>query len=135
MSTWRKSSGWKTKRCSLIHEDRGGAFWFGTREGLYRYVDGVVTRYTSADGLAGNDVKDILEDPAGNLWIATYGGLSRWHEGRLSSLTTKDGLASDYVRTLYQDSAGTLWIGTYDGGLSRLRDGNFTNYTTARRTL
>jgi signal transduction histidine kinase len=41
-----------------------------------------------------------------------------------------DGLASDHVRSLYEDGDGILWIGTYDGGLSRLKDGRITTYTT-----
>ncbi len=38
-------------------------------------------------------------------------------------------MASNRVRSIYEDERGTLWIGTYDGGLSRFRDGKFTNYT------
>jgi ligand-binding sensor domain-containing protein len=34
------------------------------------------------------------------------------------------------VRCLYEDAAGALWIGTYNGGLTRLKDGRLTAFTT-----
>ena len=112
-----------------IHQDQAGRFWFGTNRGLLRYEAGRFTRYTTADGLAGDEIKAILED-RGALWIGTWGGLSRLAEGQFTSYTERDGLASNHIRTLYQDAEGTLWIGTYDGGLSRLRAGRLTSYTT-----
>jgi signal transduction histidine kinase len=115
----------------VIYEDRTGTIWLGTRGGLYSLKGEEMKRYSTTDGLAGDDIKDILEDENGDLWIATYGGLSRWRSGRFDSFTSKDGLPSPYVRTLFSDGRGTLWIGTYDSGLSRFRDGKFVNYTTA----
>ncbi len=113
-----------------IHQDQSGSYWFATSHGLVKYADGRYTRYTTADGLVGDEVKVILEDGSGALWIGTWGGLSRFADGRFTSYTEPDGLASNHLRTLYQDDAGTLWIGTYDGGLSRYKDGRFTRYTT-----
>jgi len=113
-----------------IHQDRTGRFWFGAGNGLIKFEGGRYTRYTTADGLAGDDVKAILEDRAGRLWVGTWGGLSRFADGRFTSYTERDGLASDHIRTLYEDGEGTLWVGSYDGGLGRFKDGRFTRYTT-----
>ena len=44
--------------------------------------------------------------------------------------TEREGLASNRVFSLYQDRAGTIWAGTFGGGVSRLRDGKFSNWTT-----
>ncbi|HNJ40237.1 MAG TPA: two-component regulator propeller domain-containing protein, partial [Acidobacteriota bacterium] len=41
------------------------------------------------------------------------------------------GLTSNRFSSLFEDTDGTLWIGTIDGGLTRLRDGVFTTFTTA----
>jgi signal transduction histidine kinase/ligand-binding sensor domain-containing protein len=112
-----------------IHQDRAGRFWFGTGKGLIKFEDGRYTRFTAADGLAGDDVKAILEDRAGHLWFGTWGGLSRYADGRFTSYTERDGLASDHIRALYEDADGILWIGTYDGGLARFKGGRFTRYT------
>lgn len=60
-----------------IHEDPDGGLWFGTRNhGLYRFRDGKLTRFTTADGLAGNGIYSILEDAAGHFWMSGPEGVS-----------------------------------------------------------
>ncbi len=113
-----------------IHADRENALWMGSGRGLRRFKDGVLTGFTTADGLAGNDVKVIIEAQAGGLWIGTYDGLSHYKDGKFTSWREADGLPSRTVRALYEDREGTLWIGSYDGGLARFKDGKFTGYTT-----
>jgi signal transduction histidine kinase/ligand-binding sensor domain-containing protein len=113
-----------------IHADRENALWIGGEKGLTRYKDGVLTVFTTAGGLAGDDVKVIIEARAGGLWIGTYEGLTRFENGRLTSWREADGLPSRTIRALYEDRDGTLWIGSYDGGLARFRDGKFTRYDT-----
>jgi ligand-binding sensor domain-containing protein len=44
-----------------IYQDHEGTMWFGTVEGLVRYKDGVVTRYTTSDGLPDNYIQAIHE--------------------------------------------------------------------------
>jgi ligand-binding sensor domain-containing protein len=95
---------------------------------LRRFKDGVLRRFTTADGLAGNDVKVIIEGRAGGLWIGTYDGLTYYKDGKFTGWRETDGLPSRTVRALYEDREGTLWIGTYDGGLARFKDGKFTRY-------
>ena len=113
-----------------IHADRENALWIGGGDGLRRFKDGVLTSFTTADGLAGNDVKVIIEARAGGLWIGTYDGLTRLENGQFTSWRETDGLPSRTVRALYEDADGTLWIGSYDGGLARFKDGKFTRYNT-----
>jgi signal transduction histidine kinase/ligand-binding sensor domain-containing protein len=113
-----------------IRADRENALWFGGGNGLRRFKDGVQESFTTADGLAGDDVKTIIEARAGGLWIGTYDGLTHYKEGKLTSWREADGLPSRTIRALYEDADGTLWIGSYDGGLARFKDGKFTRYTT-----
>jgi ligand-binding sensor domain-containing protein len=113
-----------------IHQTADGSMWFGTARGLARYAAGRVDVFTTANGLAGDDVKIIREDEDGGLWVGTYGGLSHFKDGKFTSYSQENGLPSDRVRSLYLDGEGTLWIGTYDGGLARLKDGRFTQYNT-----
>ncbi len=113
-----------------IYEDRAGALWFASNAGLFRVFNNEKTRFTTDDGLPGNDVKIIHESPDGTLWIGTYGGLAKFENGKFVSFTTKDGLASNLVRSIYEDKENVLWIGSYDGGLTRLKDGKFTRYTS-----
>ena len=111
-----------------IHPDIENALWIGGDSGLMRFKDGVLTSFTTSDGLAGNDVKVIIEAKAGGLWIGTYGGLTRVQNGKFTSWRETEGLPSRTVRALYEDGDGTLWIGSYDGGLARFKDGKFTRY-------
>jgi signal transduction histidine kinase/ligand-binding sensor domain-containing protein len=113
-----------------IHADRENALWIGGNTGLRRFKDGVQESFTTADGLAGNDVKVIIEARAGGLWIGTYDGLTHYKDGKFTSWREADGLPSRTVRALYEDREGTLWIGSYDGGLARFKDGKFTRYNT-----
>jgi len=113
-----------------MYEDPEGAYWFGTGSGgVVRYQNGAATRYTTEDGLAGNDTKVIIQDSAGGIWLGSYGGLTHYKDGRFTAWTERDGLPGSTVRALYQDNDGVLWIGTYDGGLGRFKDGRFTRYT------
>jgi len=114
----------------VIQEDREGTLWFGAERGVIRHKDGASTRFTTKDGLAGDDTKVIVEDAAGGLWLGSYGGLTRFKNGQFTAWTEKDGPPSNTVRALYPDGDGALWIGTYDGGLGRFKDGRFTRYTT-----
>ena len=104
--------------------------WLGAENGLMRYKDDILTKFTTENGLAGNDVKVIIDAHSGGLWIGTYGGLSRFQNGKLTSWTENDGLPSRTIRALYEDADEVLWIGTYDGGLARFKDGKFTHYNS-----
>jgi signal transduction histidine kinase len=111
-----------------IHADREKALWIGSSQVLRRFKGGVLESFTTADGLAGNDVKVIIEARAGGLWIGTYDGLTHYKDGKFTSWRESDGLPSRTVRALYEDADGTLWIGSYDGGLARFKNGKFTRY-------
>jgi ligand-binding sensor domain-containing protein/signal transduction histidine kinase len=61
----------KEEKVWAEHEDSDGGLWFGTRtNGLYRLRNGVLTHYTTADGLAGNSILSILEDNSRHLWMS-----------------------------------------------------------------
>ena len=113
-----------------IHQDRGGAMWFGTADKLVRVANGTTTSYTARDGLAGNDVQTIVEGADGTMWFGGARGLTRCTNGAFKAFKEQDGLPSNHVRSLYEDREGVLWIGTYDGGMARYKNGRFTRYTT-----
>lgn len=115
-----------------ISTEPDGTVWLGTeRDGIIKIKgEQVIERLTTANGLAGNDVKLIQRTANGEYWIATYGGLSHLVNGQFQNFTVKDGLPTDSIRTLKLDDDGTIWIGTYDGGISRFRNGKFFNFNT-----
>jgi signal transduction histidine kinase/streptogramin lyase len=63
-------------RCLL--ETRDGTLWIGTSEGLARWKDGVVTAFTTKDGLPGDGILELNGvDESGALWVNTNEGWAR----------------------------------------------------------
>src|SRR5262249_10428314 len=113
-----------------IYQDRAGAMWFGTREGLSRMNDGKFTNFTTKDGLPDGTVLSILEDESGVLWIGTgEGGLCKLSGGKFTTYTSKGKPSDDAVYSICEDQGRNLWLGTDGGGLKRFKDGQFTSYT------
>jgi len=62
-------------RCLL--ETKDGALWIGTTEGLARLKDGVITAFTTKEGLPGNGILELNGiDEKGALWLWTDQGLA-----------------------------------------------------------
>ena len=70
-------------RCLL--ETRDGALWIGTSDGLARWKDGVVTAFTTKDGLPGNSVKSLSLDSDGSIEVETLEGGARYKNGQFST--------------------------------------------------
>jgi len=129
-------------------EDRGGEWWVATGEGLARFsrpraFEELATRppqafYTTADGLAGDDVSQLYEDARGDVWIGTFtpvaNGLTRFE--RATSTFHRYGRSSGLpelvsVTAFAEDAGGSLWIALRDGGLARFKGGAFHVFTQA----
>lgn len=118
-----------------------GDVWVGTPDGLSRIRRGVVATFTSADGLPDDFIRSLLVDADGSLWIGTRHGLAHWPSGtdgpsgaalhpHFDIYTEQNGLGSDLVGAMARDAEGNLWVATL-AGLSRLRGGKISNFTTA----
>jgi ligand-binding sensor domain-containing protein len=84
-------------------------------------------------GLAQDSVLSMIQTRDGYIWIGTRGGLSRFDGVRFTNFDDRDRdqLRETEVWALAETADGSLWIGTFGGGVSRLKDGRFTVYTTA----
>lgn len=96
-----------------------------------------LTQYTldiwrKENGLPQNAVNAIYQSRNGYLWVGTYQGLARFDglEFKVYDITNSPGLASNGIFAITEDRNGALWVGTNGGGLSILKDGAFTNFTT-----
>lgn len=99
--------------------------------------DKKITRYVHdvwglEDGLPQISVNAALQTTDGYLWLGTQEGLARFDGVRFQVFDKTNGeqLLNKWVKSLYQDAEGNLWIGTYGGGLTRLKGGVFTTYTS-----
>ena len=101
----------------VLCEGLDGAIWAGTYgNGLWRYKDGELKLFTTADGLSSDQIRALEQDADGTLWIGTFGGgLNAYRDGRFQRYTAKDGLISDNVSHVEVDDAGSLWLSTTRG--------------------
>jgi len=99
-----------------------GALWLGTsRGGVSRYAQGRWSQLSMRDGMAQDEIMDILPTPSGGLWIATESaGLDRYDGKSFHHFRKTDGLPSDAMYSLALEPDGTLWVGTTEG-LARVR--------------
>ena len=116
---------------STIYQDVDKSLWIASAR-LYRYTGQTAHTFRFAGPLAEIRIRNLFRDRAGILWAGTDGrGLWRIEGSQTVQYTKRDGLINDFIRAIYQGRDGSLWIGT-DEGVSRLRQGRFTNYGVAQ---
>ena len=88
--------------------------------------------WSTRDGLPHDRVHSILQTRDGYIWVGTQAGLARFDGVRfvVFDRRTAPELRSPAILSLAEAPDGSLWMGTYGGGLTRLRDGRFTTFTT-----
>jgi signal transduction histidine kinase/ligand-binding sensor domain-containing protein len=74
-----------------------------------------IRAYTTADGLAHNEINKIVRDSRGFMWFATNDGLSRFDGYAFGNYSVEQGLPHPTVRDLLETRGGELWIATYGG--------------------
>src|SRR5918999_403763 len=91
-------------RALLTTGKAGDVLWVCTAAGVARLYKGEWRTFTTADGLAGDDVAAAYEDRSGAVWFATSAGLSRYAHDKFTSFTTKDGLPGGGVLAVAEDT-------------------------------
>jgi signal transduction histidine kinase/DNA-binding response OmpR family regulator/ligand-binding sensor domain-containing protein len=111
-----------------LYEDWEGSLWVGTASGLDRFRDTKLISFDAKEGLPSSDTQAVVEARDGSVYVfCRGGGLARIKNGVVTAITTRDGLPSPYANGLFESQHGSLWVGT-SGGLTRYRDGKFTQY-------
>jgi signal transduction histidine kinase/ligand-binding sensor domain-containing protein len=82
---------------------------------LAPFKKGTWKKFGFEQGLAHDDVRDILFDADGVMWFATAGGVSRYDGRGFVNFTKDDGLPHNEVFTLARGPDGARWAGTQDG--------------------
>ena len=110
-------------RVRTIGEGPDGAIWVGADLGLFRWQDGVVTRFSTADGLVHDDVQSLLFARDGAFWIGTARGISVRRDGRFHTALHMPADADDPVAQLLEDRDGSIWAGASSSGLGTVHLG------------
>ena len=95
---------------SALFQDREGALWFGTAQGVYRYDGEKLTHFTALHGLPGDHVKAIAADREGRVCYGARGGVSRYDGERFVPLIAVGG-----ARAILATRDGGIWGGGVDG--------------------
>lgn len=110
---------------SISRMARLNSLWVATRgSGIYEYDGTSFLPHTSADGLASDDVRDLIVDAGFRMWAATAGGLSLRTNGYwLNFSTANSPLGSNDLTALAEGNDGRIWIGTNGDGAYLLNPG------------
>ena len=107
---------------ATVTEDENGALILGARNGLARFVDGMVQKYAPPGIDFSFTPRRFLHATDGSLWITTLeSGVIRVHQGRADWFSEKDGLTSDTVLGVFEDRERNIWVST-SAGLDRFRE-------------
>ncbi len=119
---------------NALYQDAGEDIWIGTRGGgLNRLRAGVLTSYTTAQGLFNDEIYEILEDDLGYLWMTCRRGIFRVNrqqfdaldQGRIQRVNCtvfgrEDGLATVQFNGVakpagWKSRDGRLWFASIGG--------------------
>jgi ligand-binding sensor domain-containing protein/signal transduction histidine kinase len=126
----------RTRRVWSLVEDAEGFLWIGTRDsGLFRFRDGDLAHFTTAQGLASNSTYGMVDDGRGRLWFSGPNTLSSAPLAQMDSRAPVSGLHLDV--TTYEmpfgaedaqfyggrqpsgfvDAQGRVWFASSDGAV------------------
>lgn len=114
----------------MIKSGPGGGLWIGTSHGVLHLEGDNGKLFTTADGLAGNMINELMVDREGSVWVIENGsGIDQMKPSRFETLGTAQGLSHPTVTSIMEDSAGGMWLATEDG-LNHFADGTNMIYRT-----
>jgi ligand-binding sensor domain-containing protein len=88
--------------------------------------------YQTDEGLAGNQINDIIQDKNGFLWIATENGISRFDGSGFTNFNMSNQLPENEIVKFFEDKNGRLWMATVNGKISFYENGRFYNQNNAQ---
>ncbi|MCK4412315.1 MAG: hypothetical protein KAY32_02100 [Candidatus Eisenbacteria sp.] len=97
---------------------QGTDLWAGTSGGVLQWdlLSETYVKYTASEGLADQNVKDVLIDQGGDLWFGTMEGVQCFDGSTWTTYTTANSpLPHNTVYALTQDLDGAMWFGTAFG--------------------
>ncbi|MGB6690942.1 MAG: two-component regulator propeller domain-containing protein [Terracidiphilus sp.] len=115
-----------------IFESRDRSLWIGSEDGsLSRLKNDRITVFRDPAS-KGHRIASIDEDASGDLWLGFHelNGLVRFHEGHFQHYAVP-GL----VNTAVIAPDGSIWVGSDHAGVSRIRNGSVTTFTTQNGLL
>ena len=114
-----------TSGIRAIFQDSKGNYWIGSHEeGLAFYNGTSFSYFTTANGLAENQIRSFQEDEEGNIWMGTADGVSKFDGTHFTNYATETGFPEPVAKA----SSKNLWFNA--GNLPGVNwwDGQQLNY-------
>ena len=120
-------------RVRNITADSDGNIWIGTyyNNGLVRYSpnSGLITKYSTENGLSDNQIRMILERSDGSIAVASQNGVSILNGGEvIKTYTEENGLTYPIILCLCESEDGTLYAGSDGQGFYAIKGDSVTHY-------
>jgi signal transduction histidine kinase/ligand-binding sensor domain-containing protein len=120
---FNQTNGLSGNSVNAVFEDREGSIWVATNNGLDRFRDASIPRFSVEQGLASESISSVLAARDGSVWVATAEGLNRWRDHHVSVYretpgsvpadvreVTGRGLPERAAQSLFEDRRGRIWI-------------------------
>ena len=106
---------------SSVHMEHDGTLWAGTLGGgLYGLKGGREVHFTTANGLADDNILAVCGDSQGAIWASTaIGTVHRFDENGVTRFNAMSGLPGTPVTAMIPSSNGGVWLGTRNGQILR----------------
>lgn len=93
------------------HRAADGHRWIATAVGASRFDGTNFVNFTTADGLAMDDVVTIASTEDGSIWFGTRrAGISRFEPERFAHFTKADGLGANSASEILVEPSGSIWF-------------------------
>ena len=86
-------------------------------------LDNYVTRtWTSADGLPGNSLSDVIQSEDGYMYFGSYESLVRFDGYEFENINKYSNKKYSFIsaRSVFLDSQGNIWVGSNDEGVQKI---------------
>src|SRR6185503_18394796 len=90
------------------------------------------THFTDRNGLPQNAIQAMAFDKKGYLWIGSQDGAAYYNGRTWTVVNMPNRTISNFVRAILVASDDSIWFGRQEGGVSRLKDGNWTTVDETR---
>lgn len=118
MKVYNEAFGLVSLHVHSIHI-RDNIVWFGTGGGLFKLHNGIIEKFSAAEGICNTYVGSIVSDKNGTIWVGTDRCVSSLIDGKFNNYNSENGLFSDVVYTMVSDDNGDVWVGS-NLGLDKL---------------
>ena len=134
-TTYSTAQGLPSDNNGPVYVDSEGRTWFAPLSGGLYWLKGGRVGHISLAGLD-DDVVYSISGGDGEVWVGRQrGGLTvltgSGDSFAARSYTQANGLVQNSVYSVHRNRDGAVWAATVSGGVSRLKNGIFTNYSVA----